>query len=369
MKEIIYDELKSQEKINKDLQVDYGYITKAFEKWRFYPDIIIKNKEKELAITILTDVTSNKDEKLVKQIKNRNRYFKEKNLEPIWFVEDAEQSIDMNHRVIHLWEAELDISIKTAEDLRWEETLNSLSLKYPLFELFNYHHKKVPSTYDIQSIYYVHSTEINIVFTVQRFIKDETKYPFRAFALNKAYQISLSTALWTSRELQLSEPEIEEKQREKFIELIKQQEAAYDIKEQEKPQLLQLSANSYKNIGLLNSNDNNPLKAKLKNSSKNFLNRQVQVHELKESDLSKVMLAYIKNFNRVSAAELSEYLVLKCGASAETFSTGRYKNYSVVCKFLDSLVNKGVLEFVKKDFVNDRIYKVIPIALASYKYE
>ena len=136
MKEIIYDELKTQEKINNDLHVEYGYITKAPEKWRYYPDIIINNKGRERAITILTDVNSTKDEILVKQIKNRNRYYKNKNLNTIWFIEDAEQSIDMDNRVIHLWEAELDLAIKTAEDRLWEVTINSLSVKYPLFELF-----------------------------------------------------------------------------------------------------------------------------------------------------------------------------------------------------------------------------------------
>jgi competence CoiA-like predicted nuclease len=76
MKEIIYDELKTQEKIKPELQVEYGYITKAKEKWTYYPDIIIKNSGTELAISILTNINSNKDENLVKQIKKRNQYFK-----------------------------------------------------------------------------------------------------------------------------------------------------------------------------------------------------------------------------------------------------------------------------------------------------
>jgi competence CoiA-like predicted nuclease len=126
MKEIIYDELKTQEKINDKLHVEYGYIEKADEKWKYYPDIIVGNSKTELAITILTDVTASKDTRLVKQIKKRNEYFKTKNLKPIWFVEETEQSVDMDRRVIHLWEAELDIAVKMEEDLKWEATLDHL---------------------------------------------------------------------------------------------------------------------------------------------------------------------------------------------------------------------------------------------------
>jgi len=353
MKEIIYDELKTQEKINENLQVEYGYVIKASEKWRYYPDIIIDNKGKELAITILTNVTSQKDEKLVKQIKKRNGYFKDKNLEPVWFIENSEQSIDMEHRVIHLWEAELDISIKTAEDLRWEEMLNSYKYKYPLFELFNYYHKNSPSFFDVNSLYYVHSTETNIVFEIQRFIKDEINYPFRAFALNDTYQISLSKALNTTLDFQLSDPIVEERQRKSFGQLIIQKEAEYFINLRKMEIITPTPKFSLSDEEFSVSEGYftpQVKKAKNKhNSSKNIV---------KKGDFSKEIQAFIQNVDRFSAEELSEYLVLECGASSETFSTGRYKIYMDVCNYLEILEGTGVIELVKRDFVNDRFYKV-----------
>jgi hypothetical protein len=88
----------------------------------------------------------------------------------IWFVEDVEMSVDMNHHVIHLWEAELDIAIKTEEELKLENVLNHLPIEEPLFKLFDYHHSKPSQSFDVRSLYYVHSTETEIVFTVHRFI-------------------------------------------------------------------------------------------------------------------------------------------------------------------------------------------------------
>ncbi|MGG1678235.1 competence protein CoiA family protein [Neobacillus sp. NRS-1170] len=239
MKEIIYEELKSQERANDALDVGYGFLLKAAEKWKYYPDIILKNKDNELAISILTDVTHNDDIKLVKQIKNRNHYFKSKSLIPIWFIESAEQSIDMENRVTHLWEVELDLAIKTPEDLAWEETLKQLPLRQSIFTLFNYYHDKSPASYNVQSLYYVHSTDTNIVFTVQRFIRDEEQYAFRAFALNDGYQMSLSTALLANRSLQLGDPVIEGTQREAFIQTVKQKEVEFIRSQQEKLRLEQ----------------------------------------------------------------------------------------------------------------------------------
>jgi len=339
MKEIIYDELKSQEKLTTDLQVDYGFISKGKEKWKYYPDIVMNNKGKEVAITILTEVTSKQDGKLVKQIQKRNQYFQEKNLEPVWFVENAEQSIDMEHRVIHLWEAELDIAIKTSEDLRWEDTLSTLSLKASLFELFTYHHKHSPASYDIRSLYFVHSTDTNILFTVQRFILDEVDYPYRAFALNDAYQISLSTALQTKETLQLSDPKIEMQQREYFIQTIKQKEAEFIAKEQE----------------LKDSVEGATISSKLKKTAK--FKVKVDVPTLNNTDIQEEIIAYVQHREEFTATEVSEYLVRERGASSATFSTGRYRIYLDVCGCLESLVVDGVLRFVKKDFVNDRIYK------------
>jgi len=62
IKNIIYNELEVQARLKEDLDVGYGFVEKAAEKWKYYPDIIVKNKNKELAITVLTDVTHNKEE-------------------------------------------------------------------------------------------------------------------------------------------------------------------------------------------------------------------------------------------------------------------------------------------------------------------
>lgn len=350
MKEIIYNELKGQEKINENMQVDYGYIAKGKEKWRYYPDIIVKNADKEIAITILTNVTANKDEKLVRQIRKRNRYYQNKGMQTIWFVEDAEMSVDMNHYVIHLWEAELDIAIKTEEDLKWENMLNHLPMDEPLFKLFDYHHRKTPRSFDVRSLYYVHSTETEIVFTVQRFIVDEMEYPFRAFALNNGYQISMSKALLTTQTIQLSDPEIEEKNRELFKEIVKQkvlEKAGRDRKENiiDEKQNMVVSSHT-------------PSERSRNYFFKKLINNEKGLFPLLDESLQNIILDYVQSKSIISASDLSRYLVNECGAPSETFSTGRFKIYPDVCKFLDYLVEQGIIQLLRKDGVNDRIYGI-----------
>lgn len=332
MKEIIYDELKTQEKINENLQVEYGYVKKADEKWRYYPDIIVDNKKSELAISILTDVTANKDSRLVRQIKKRNEYFREKNLKPVWFVEKTEQSVDMEHRVIHLWEAELDIAIKMEEDIKWEEAVSSLELKDNLFDLFKYHYRSVPSKYDVRGLYYVKSTETNIIFTVQRFITEELSHPFRAFALNDAYEIKMATALLTEDTIQLSDPLIEGKQRDDFIKeaLLRDEEFIPAISEDPNP-------HSESNVSL-------PII-----SSKKYIEHGIQG----------LLNEYIKQVKVISAIEFSEYLVNECGAPTDKYPTGRYTVYPKVCMALDHMVKEGNVKLLAKDFVTNRTYEVI----------
>jgi competence CoiA-like predicted nuclease len=348
MKEIIYNELKGQEKINENMQVDYGYIAKGKEKWRYSPDIIVKNTDKEIAITILTNVTANKDEKLVRQIRNRNRYYQNKGMQTIWFVEDAEMSVDMNHHVIHLWEAELDIAIKTEEDLKWENILNQLPIDEPLFKLFDYHHRKAPQSFDVRSLYYVHSTETEIVFTVHRFIVDEMEYPFRAFALNEGYRISLSKALLTKQTIQLSDPEVEEKNRELFKEVVKQK--VLEKKEQTgKESIIREQQNVV-------TSSYTPIQ-KSRNSSFQKLNDSEHImFPLLDESLQNAIYDYVQSVSIISASKLTRYLVNECGAPSETFSTGRFKIYPDVCKFLDYLAERGMIQFLRKEGVNDRIY-------------
>jgi competence CoiA-like predicted nuclease len=354
MKEIIYNELKGQEKTNENMQVDYGYIAKGKEKWRYYPDIIVKNADEEIAITILTNVTANKDEKLVRQIRNRNRYYQNKGMQTIWFVEDAEMSVDMNHHVIHLWEAELDIAIKTEEDWKWENVLNHLPIEEPLFKLFNYHHRKSPQSFDVRSLYYVHSTETEIVFTVHRFIVDEMKYPFRAFALNEGYQMSMSKALLTKQTIQLSDPEVEEKNRELFKEIVKKK--ALEKTERNRKESI---TDEKQNV---NISSHTPPQKSRKYFSKKLSNDEQRLFPLLDEFLQNAIFDYVQSASMISASNLSRYLVNECGAPSETFSTGRYKIYGDVCKFLDYLAEQGIIQLLRKDGVNDRIYGSYPKA-------
>lgn len=332
MKEIIYDELKTQEKINDNLQVEYGYIKKADEKWRYYPDIIVDNKKSEIAISILTGVTAIKDSSLVRQIKKRNEYFKERNLKPIWFVEKTEQSVDMSHHVIHLWEAELDIAIQMEEDIKWEEAISNLEIKNNLFDLFNYRYRSIPSSYEVRGLYYVKSTETNIIFTVQRFITEQISYPYRAFALNDAYEIKMSTALMTEEVMQLSNPLIEEEQRNQFIKDAYLRDEEYISSDVE---------------DAIISTD-----AVVRDSLK--FNKNYDEH-----GISEILNKYMKEVKVISADNFTKFLVMECGAPATTFATGRYQIYKDVCIALNGLESSGKVKLTKKDYVNDRFYEVI----------
>jgi hypothetical protein len=241
MREIVHEVLKNQEKIRPDLRVDFGYIAKAKEKWSHFPDIILRNNEEELAISILTNVDRSKDSKLNKQIKKRNQYFKEKGLQTLWFIEKEELSLDWENHVIHLWESEIDLAIKTPEDKSWDDLVQELS-PYPsdIFNVFKYWHKNKNIVSDTRSLYYIYSTQEGIDFSVQRFIMDETQFPYRAFALAKGYRMSISSALSFNEKLALSDSHQElidrgyfqqeyyRRKKEQEEHVIKQSEINYD---------------------------------------------------------------------------------------------------------------------------------------------
>jgi hypothetical protein len=219
IREIVHEVLKNQEKIRPELQVDYGYIAKAKEKWSHFPDIVLQNSEKELAISILTNVDRSRDNKLAKQIKKRNHYYKEKGLQTIWFIEEQEQSLDWENQVIHLWESEIDLAVKSAEDKNWDDILLELSNHASdIFDVFSYWSKNRDVALDTCSLYYVYSTPEGIDFSVHRFIIDETQFPFRAFALNEGYRMSISTALSFNERLALSDPDHEVADQKRFLE-------------------------------------------------------------------------------------------------------------------------------------------------------
>lgn len=337
IKNFIYDELKMQQKLNKELEVEYGFVAKATEKWRYYPDITVKNVDKEIAITVLTNVTQNRDEKLANQIIKRNTYFKEKGLIPIWFIEKTEQSIDLGRHVIHLWEAELNLAMKTPEDLMWETLLNEITYDQSLFELFDYHHQNTPDSYKVRSLYYIQSKEDSIQFSVRRFIEDRQESPFRAFVLNAGYEISLSTALLTTQTLQLSDPKIEMQLRNSFLQELQQKKNEYMEKQKEIA-----DANRTE---LLNKRYDS---SKRQVSSKNLLSKP---------HFRAAILEYIKIYKTrlINADDVAEYLVLN-GASNESYNTGRYKIYSDVCACLDQLAEENVIELLSTGGQRDRTY-------------
>src|SRR5690625_5032176 len=59
------------------------------------------------------------------------------------------------------------------------------------------------------------------------------------------------------------------------------------------------------------------------------------------------------------ASEVCADLVHNHGAPKGTYSSGRYKIFPNVCKFLESLTDKGVLKFVEKQSKMDRMYRIV----------
>lgn len=218
IKEIIYNELKGQELIRPDLKVEYGYKEKAKEKWKHYPDIYLNKNGREFAVSVITNVQEIGDDKVVKTINKRNKYFADKGLECIWFVEDRELADDFEHRVLHLWEAEYSLAIKTEEDNKWDKLLRELSEEfsgYNIPHLFGYR-AHGPMKYDVRSLYYVHSFGDEITFSVYRLILDQMRSPFRAFALTSGYQMNITQALIVRDEILLSDKDREDRYRSEF---------------------------------------------------------------------------------------------------------------------------------------------------------
>ncbi|MBT2729805.1 hypothetical protein J7E63_23365 [Bacillus sp. ISL-75] len=70
-------------------------------------------------------------------------YIFEQGMEPIWFIEKEEQSIEMSKNALVLWDAELSISSKTKEDKKWEAMLADLVKDKLLFMRY----KNLPRIY------------------------------------------------------------------------------------------------------------------------------------------------------------------------------------------------------------------------------
>ncbi|MED1919080.1 competence protein CoiA family protein [Bacillus thuringiensis] len=238
IREIIFDELKIQEKIKPDIHVEVGVVAKANEKWSYYPDIVLQNPSGEIAISVLTSVDRTKDSRLVKQIQKRNKYFQEKGLQTVWFIEEQQLTEDMENHVIHLWESEIDLAIKTKEDSNWDVLLNDLMVQGDAFNIFGYWKKSSIIPIDVRSVYYVYSTEERIEFSVHRFVIDERKFPFKAFALHHGYRIAMTKALSIVESIALSDKTIEEANRIAFQQKFFQLKEEKQRKEKEETELL-----------------------------------------------------------------------------------------------------------------------------------
>jgi|GEM_PF-5527035 len=219
IRDLIYDELKNQEKVKKELKVDYGYVAKAKDQWKLLPDICLQTGSGEIAINIITNVHDIGDRKTVNLFSKRDRFFREKGMRVVWFVEDRELADDLENRIIHLWESEYTLAMKTEQDDVWDALLYELDEAHPIrvYEVMGYK-AKGNLNIDVRSLYYVHTLENEIQFSVQRIIRDEKSSPYRSFAVNKGYRMSLSTALTISGTMLLSRPEQDEQDRVSFQE-------------------------------------------------------------------------------------------------------------------------------------------------------
>ncbi|QGG57098.1 competence protein CoiA [Paenibacillus sp. B01] len=238
IREFVHDVLKGQEKLRPDLKVEMGYIAKAGERWAHLPDLVVRYRDREMAISILTNVDRRRDRRLVQTLKKRQQFFKDQGMETLWFIDEGEQSIDPENRVIYLWESELDLSSKTDQDQQWDELLEYLSgvdNAETIFRMFGYRHAgEFPPPLDTRSLYYVHSTDEGIFFSVHRFLPDQRQMPFQAFALNDGYRMGIDTALSFETNLALHHPIREAEDKERFKTLFLEHAEAWTTKMQAK---------------------------------------------------------------------------------------------------------------------------------------
>ncbi|WP_061809641.1 competence protein CoiA family protein [Rossellomorea vietnamensis] len=218
--DIIYDELSIKSKINPEVYVNRGYKEKT--EWKEYPDIYVKLGDKEHALCVITNVNPSGDGNLAQHIMKRHNYFLNEGLEPIWFIEKKEQAIERDKNSIILWEAELTIASKTKEDKNWDNLFTSEIEDEMFFDYFNYPRHDTDSEINTKCLLYILNKEDKIVIHVQRFLKDRIVKPLRAFMINDGYEIPFGQALIVDNGFRLSNPEIEEENRNRFLDSLKQ---------------------------------------------------------------------------------------------------------------------------------------------------
>jgi hypothetical protein len=141
---------------------------------------------------------------------------------------------------------------------------------------------------------------------------------------------------------------VEEKNRELFKEVVKQKVL------EKKEQTGKESINREQQHVVTSSYT--PIQ-KSRNSSFQKLNNSEHImFPLLDESLQNAIYDYVQSVSIISASKLTRYLVNECGAPSETFSTGRFKIYPHVCNFLDYLAEQGIIQLLRKDGVNDRVY-------------
>lgn len=232
---VLHDELSAQAKIKANISVEYGF--KAKFNLKEFPDVWIKIGDKEFALSVITNVSSSSDSKLANQIIKRHQYFKEQGMEPIWFLEKKEQSIEMEKNAIVLWDAELAISSKTEEDHQWDRFLSKIIEDREFFTYFHYPFYNDTIEIDVRSLFYIYNNGEKIVVKVQRFLKDRTEKPFRAFLLNSGYEMPFSEALIINEGFLLNSSISEDEHRKTFLNKYKQAKELFlteELRQEEK---------------------------------------------------------------------------------------------------------------------------------------
>ncbi|MBT2218606.1 DUF3895 domain-containing protein [Virgibacillus dakarensis] len=99
--------------------------------------------------------------------------------------------------------------------------------------------------------------------------------------------------------------------------------------------------------------------SKMKKWNMNTSNPLLQL----DDQLQEGVMLYLTNLEQsyVTASEICEELIQFHGAPNDTFSSGRYKVFPHVCSYLESLCEKGILEFMGKRGAIDRVYEVFQL--------
>lgn len=130
-----------------------------------------------------------------------------------------------------------------------------------------------------------------------------------------------------------------------------------DRKQREKKMLDEEEAEKQK-VVLLN-NVKEKLAHQLARGTMISLNAKLDLDE--KLQLGVMTYLYSLEESLVSANVVSEDLVVYHSASDDRFSSGTLKVYPNVCVFLEYLKDEGILEFVKKVGIADRIYRILKL--------